>query len=143
MMWRLKDVPKYTQAESRVQARDYNTVRLALRRLPGPIILQLKDLSHMNMILDEDSWVCVDSSLNDLPIIAWTDFQAAGRANLHEPVRCLLSYYHYQAGALVTKALDSTREQLSRRMAAPHRDSDGPPTRRRYGTAERELFVIT
>lgn len=143
MLRRLNEVPKYSQASCRVQAGDYNIIRLALRRLPEPIVLQLNKLPHINMIIDEDSWVCVDSSLNDLPIIAWTDFQTGRRSNLHEPIQCQLSYYHFQASALVTRALNTTRELLNERLAAPRRETSGPATRRRYRSGDRELFVIS
>jgi hypothetical protein len=143
MMWRLKDVPKYSQAPSRVEARHYNTIRRALHHLPAPIVLQLRGLSHINMIIDADSWACVDSSLNDLPIVAWTDFQADSRDNLHEPIPCQLSYYHYQAGTLVPRVLDITSELLDERLAAPRCDSAGSNVRRRYRTAGRELYVVS
>jgi len=64
------------------------------------------------------SWTCVDSSLNNLPIVAWTDFQTEARDNLHEPTPCQLSYYHYQAGMLAPRVLDIICELLDERLAA-------------------------
>ena len=144
MMWRLKDVPKYSVADSRVEAVYFNKIRLALRRLPGPIRLQLKHLKNMDMIIDEDSWVCVDTSLHDLPIVAWTDFRTEGRDNLHEPIECRLSYYHFKAALLVHDALSITDELLTERLL------NNPPgrrlvitKRRNHSSTDRRLFVVS
>ena len=119
MMWRLKELPRYSTAESKVEAHHYNQIRLALLRLPNPIRLTLAGLSHIDMIIDGDSWVCVDTSLNDLPIAAWTDFEPLARQGLHEPVPCILHYFHYQAGMLIPEALDAAQTQLAQRLAHP------------------------
>ncbi len=143
MMWRLKEVPKYSDADCRVEAQYFNKIRLALRRLPSPIRLQLKHLQNLDMIIDEDSWTCVDSSLNDLPITAWTNFKANGRDNLHEPIECKLSYYHYQAAMVTKEALEITQELLDERFAMPAHCKITEPKKRRYTSDERELFVVS
>lgn len=143
MMWRLNEVPKYSEADCRVDAQYFNKIRLALRRLPGPIRLQLRELQHIDMIIDDDSWACVDSSLNDLPIAAWTDFQTKGRDNLHEPIECKLSYYHYQAAMVVNEALEITQELLNERLAMPPHCKITEPKKRRYTANERELIVVS
>lgn len=120
MMWRLEGMPRYSIHESRVEARHYNPVRLAVRRLRQPLRLALEGLPHVDMIIDQDSWVCVDTTLNDMPIVAWTDF--GSREGLHGPVPCQLNYFHYKAGLLVQRALDATVAQLGERFAAPPAD---------------------
>lgn len=119
MMWRLKEMPRYSIADSTIAAHHYNQIRLALRRLPGPIRLRLTGLPYIDMIIDNDSWVCVDTSLNDLPVVAWTDFDSSNRQGLHEPVGCKLHYFHYKAGMLVLKALNTTTALLAERISPP------------------------
>lgn len=117
MMWRLREMPRYSTADSSVGPRHYNQIRLALRRLPHPIRLTLGGLPHIDMIIDNDSWVCVDTTLNDLPVLAWTDFKGQARQGLHEPVACKLHYFHYRAGMLVLNALDTSAALLARQLA--------------------------
>ncbi len=143
MMWRLNEVPKYSAADCQIDAQYFNKIRLALSRLPSPIRLQLRELQHIDMIIDNDSWACVDNSLNDLPIAAWTDFQTEGRDNLHEPIKCKLSYYHYQAAMVINKVLDITLELLNERLTTPAHCKITEPKKRRYTPNERELFVIS
>ncbi len=141
MMWRLKGLPRYSVAQSSVEAQHYNIIRLALRRQPSQIRLQLKGLTNVDMIIDHDSWVCVDTSLNDLPIIAWTEFKSDGRDNLHEPIECKLTYYHYKASMVTQKALAITRELLNERLATPPCCNLGRKNKR-YSTDQRELTVV-
>ena len=119
MMWRLREMPRYSIADSTIEPHHYNQIRLALQRLPGPIRLKLNGLAHIDMIIDNDSWVCVDTSLNDLPVIAWTDFDTQARQGLHEPVGCQLHYFHYKAGMLVLRVLNTTQALLAERLAQP------------------------
>ena len=130
MMWRLREMPRYSTTDSSVGPRHYNQLRLALRRLPGPIRVTLSGLPHIDMIIDNDSWVCVDTSLNDLPVLAWTDFNHQARQGLHEPMACKLHYFHYRAGNLVLNALDASAALLARQIARlPH----PPPSQSRPG----------
>lgn len=117
MMWRLKEMPRYSTADSSVSPLHYNQLRLALRRLPGPIRLTLNGIPNIDMIIDNDSWVCVDTSLNDLPVLAWTDFASQTRQGLHEPVVCKLHYFHYRAGMLVLLALNITAALLAEQLS--------------------------
>ena len=115
MMWRLKEIPKYSSSGTTVSAAQYNTIRLALRRLSDNLRFPLDGLSHIDMIIDNDSWVCVDRTLNDLPIVAWTDF-GEGPRGLHEPINCQLHYYHFCAGKIARSALIETKAALEAHM---------------------------
>ena len=142
MMWRLRGLPPYSTAQSSVEAQYFNIIRLAQRRLSAPIRLQLKGLAKVDMIIDHDSWVCVDTTLNDLPIAAWTDFKSEGRDNLHEPIGCTLTYYHFKASAIVKNALEITKELLTHRLATPPSCDINKQKKRHYTSNKRELTVV-
>lgn len=125
MMSRLPDLPILSAYPDEIPAEQYNRVRLALRRLPNPIRLRLEGLRHLDIIIDDDSWVCVDRVLNDMPVIAWTEFDTQHRAGLHEPVRCKLTYYHAYAGLVVKKALVALTHQLDALLAEKYPERGG------------------
>jgi hypothetical protein len=70
----------------------------------------------MSLLLDEREWVLVDSSLYDMPVVAWTDFQDAGRTALHEPVLCTVLDYHQGASKVGNRALQLMAEELEARL---------------------------
>jgi hypothetical protein len=84
----------------------FNTVRLAQLRMGEPLRLQVPGLRLLECILAREAWVCVDSRLDHIPLIAWTGFRVAGRA-LHEDVCCEQRLYHIHAGLLMGPALDA------------------------------------
>lgn len=116
MMWRLKEVPAFSSFPTQVEPIHFNQIRLALRRLSNPIRLELSNQRNVDMIIDNDSWVCVDRSMNDLPIVAWTDFETRDRNSLLAPVKCNLHYYHGAAGLIVRDALSITYRLLSEQL---------------------------
>ncbi len=67
----------------------------------------------MVMILEEREWVCANDLQNDLPVLAWVQFEDKGRDALHEPVRCKLNYYHFAASKMRACALVSMEEILN------------------------------
>ncbi len=99
-----------------VPAARYNRVRLALLRLGEPLRLDLPDLRHLAVELTATAWVCVDASLDDLPVAAWTDF--APRDSLHQPVPCRLRLYHAQAELILDRIGTSVDRLLAERLAA-------------------------
>ena len=142
MMWRLKRTPLYSSVHSTVEAQYFNTIRLAQCRLTLPIRLQLKGLANIDMLIDHDSWVCVDTTLNDLPISAWTNFKSAGRDNLHEPVECILNYYHFKASTIVKKSLEISHKLLYQRLAAPQSRNISRQKKKHYTSNKCELMII-
>ena len=66
----------------------------------------------MVMILEEREWVCANGLQNDLPVLAWVEFEDQGRDALHEPVRCKLNYYHFAASKMRARALISMENIL-------------------------------
>jgi hypothetical protein len=71
----------------------------------------------MEMLLDRRVWVGLAMWQQDLPLLAWTEFEHRERTALHEPVRCSLHLYHFQAGLVMGVALDNLDRLLYQRLA--------------------------
>ena len=102
----------------RMEAVYYNRVRLALGRLGRPLRVPLLIHRGLDAILDDETWLCVDATRDDLPMLAWRAFAARGRESLHEPVECRLELYHCHAGLLMGPALELLDAALCARLAA-------------------------
>lgn len=112
---RLNELPTLKNAPAMVSAERYNRVRLALRRLENPLRIELPKLRTLDFILEDDTWAIIDRNLNDMPVVAWTDFEH--RSALHQPVHCTLRYYHAHADAVMDKALQKLDDLLEARLA--------------------------
>ncbi len=117
MIKRLTDLPVYSSAQTSIEADLYNTIRIATQRLPLPIRLPLPRFRYIDIIIDQDSWACVDRNLNDLPIIAWTEFDMAHRSSLHLPSSCKIAHYHFQSSQVAEGVLSFTKITLKRKLA--------------------------
>lgn len=117
MLKRLNDIPVYSSAQITVDAAVFNTIRVATQRLSLPIRLSLPRFKYIDIIIDHDSWACVDKSLNDLPIIAWTEFGITARTALHLPITCTISNYHFQSGQVASGALNFTKVALENELS--------------------------
>ncbi|HKJ76711.1 MAG TPA: hypothetical protein VKA64_05865 [Gammaproteobacteria bacterium] len=126
---RHQEVPVFEYRDSALEAGRYNRVQVALKRLGEGLRLELPELKHLEFILQRDAWVVVDTDLEDLPVLAWTDFQVEGRAALHEPVPCRLRLYHANAGLLIKTVLGAMDTILERRLdrLAPEGDAEVTP----------------
>ncbi len=111
---RLNDIPTLKSLPSTVTADRYNRVRLALRRLENPLRIELPKLRSLDFILEDEIWAIVDRDLNDIPVVAWTDFEH--RSALHQPVQCTLRYFHAHADVIMDKALDKLDIILEARL---------------------------
>lgn len=102
-----------------IEAACYNQVRLALRRLGNPLRVELPEHRGLEIILEDDNWLCVDSARDDQPIMAWLGFDTRKHNNaLHEPVPCQLRLYHIHAGLIMGSALDALEQSLVTKLAA-------------------------
>lgn len=117
-MWVRPDIQPLRVVQKQVDAACYNQVRLGLRRLPRPLRLQLPRHRGLELVLDDEGWLCVDAARNDLPVLAWHDFDACGRSALHEPVVCRLNMYHIHAGLVMGTVLEDAEGILRERLAA-------------------------
>lgn len=95
-----------------LDAHCYNLARLALRRLPHPIRVNLPGLRGLEVIVEDRYWLCVDSNADDRPVLAWTEFQTQGRSSLHEPVQCSLYLLHHHSGLVMGLARDTLERAL-------------------------------
>jgi len=118
---RLHSVPALKVMDSVVAAKHYNRVRLALARLDNPLRFPLPHLRGLDMLLSDEAWVCVDRTLDDLPVLAWTDFQVHGRLALHAPVPCRLRFFHAYAGLIVGTLLQDVAVILAERLVRAQR----------------------
>lgn len=107
-------MPVYAQRQDVVTAKLYNLWRRAKLHFPCPIRLPLADFPGMVMILEEREWVCANERQNDLPVLAWVEFEDKGRDALHKPVSCKLNYYHFAASKMRARTLELMEEMLER-----------------------------
>lgn len=126
MKSRIEDVPKLRTIGTEIEGGRYNQVRLGLLRLGHPIRLALPGLRGMDVIVDPKAWVCVDRTLYDLPVLAWTDFEIQERKAIHEPVHCLLHYYHVHADLITETVLSTLLSVLAERLGRKFPLPDGP-----------------
>lgn len=118
MRSRLDDLPVFETRQVTMRAEDYNLVHIALKRLGNPIRVELPRLRTLDLILEKDAWIVVDRSLNDIPVIAWIDFNVSHRETLHEPVPCERRSYHTHALIIVDKVIEAMHLILGERLGA-------------------------
>jgi len=121
MKSKLDGIPRYSSGAATLPAVLFNLVRLALLRLGNPLEFSIPGLKNIEVILDEETWICFDSSLNDIPVLAWTDFEIAHRENLHEPIACQLLFYHIHAKKIIDKVTEEIQSILDSRI---HKNDD-------------------
>ncbi|HFD79990.1 MAG TPA: hypothetical protein ENK05_06315 [Gammaproteobacteria bacterium] len=116
---RIHDMPVYAARTEQVDAALYNLWRRARLHLRMPLRIELDGGGQMALIVEEDAWVVVDQQQYDLPVLAWVDFEDAGRTTLHTPVSCTMNYYHYMAAHLRERALAGMEQALGSRLNEP------------------------
>ena len=133
MKSRIEDVPKLRTIRTQIEGGRFNQVKLGLLRLGSPIRLALAGLRGMDVVVEDKAWVCVDRTLYDLPVLAWTDFETAERRAIHEPVPCRLHYYHVHADLIAETVLSTLLSALAERLQEkfPLADATVSPLRRR------------
>lgn len=115
---RLDKLPVYESRNTCVRAEDYNLVKIALKRLGSPLRLEILRIHTLDFILEDDSWVIVDRRLDDIPIIAWLNFDTKNRASLHKPIKCERRTYRAQALIIVDKSFEAMHLMLGEQLAA-------------------------
>ena len=117
MVTRINDMSVYAAQTDQIEASLFNLWRRARLHLNMPLRIELPGMKQMVLIVEDDSWVVVDQCQYDLPVLAWLDFQDAGRTTLHLPVVCTMNYYHYLASHLRKKVLARMCEALEARLS--------------------------
>ncbi len=125
MYHRHREVPTYDDRPGRVDAARYNHVQIALRRLGPSIRMELPRLKHLDLILQADAWIIIDRALHDLPMVAWADFETAGRSSLHEPIPCRIFQYSAYAGLVMNRSLEAMELLLGERLTEAEIDAEG------------------
>lgn len=99
-----------------IPAEDYNRVHLTLLRISNPLRIELQGMRCLEMILNNQYWLCIDSCMNDSPVMAWTNFEFVDRSALHTPVNCELRLYHLHAGLVMGEVLEALGYTLSDKL---------------------------
>ena len=95
-----------------VDAGYFNQAQIALKRGGQIIRFKIPTLNHLDLIIQNDAWIVVDRVLNDMPVVAWTDFVIEDRDNLHQPVPCEIRIYHFAARMVFQTTLDAMENHL-------------------------------
>lgn len=111
MYTRHDEIPVLSHWSDHVEARHYNIVQRALKRMGPTIRLNLPGLKTLDLILQPDAWIIVDRAFNDVPVAAWSDFRPKKDRGLHEEVSCVLKYFHAHA-ALITQSVLALMDAL-------------------------------
>jgi hypothetical protein len=125
MYTRHDEVPVLARWQGKVEAEHYNRVVHALKRLGPSLRIKLPGLKTLELILQEEAWIVVDSAFNDVPVVAWTGFQSEQRAGLQQPVVCELRYFHAHAAIILKQVLALMDERLDQLLAAGLEKGDG------------------
>lgn len=120
----LDDIPVYESIQSSVSAEHFNLVQIALKRLGNPIRLELPKMRTLDFLLDEETWIIIDRSLNDIPVMAWLDFKAKDRG-LHEPLNCTLNLYHAHANIIHPRVIEAMTLLLGEQLTDNEKPGNG------------------
>lgn len=120
---RVDDVPVYEQRGDVIEANLYNLWRRAKLRFATPLRLEFDELPGIALILERSEWACVNVQQNDLPLLAWVEFEDQGRDSLHTPVPCKLNYYHYAASKYRGRVLQLMATALERQLHEDDKDA--------------------
>lgn len=120
----LTDIPIYQTLKTAVSAEHFNLVQIAIKRLGSPIRLELPKLRTLDFLLDEETWIIVDRSLNDIPVMAWLDFETKDRS-LHEPINCTLNLYHAHANIIKPRVIEAMTLLLGEKLTALEKNGNG------------------
>ena len=116
MKSRLNDIPILKSVPTYIEPRYYNSIRIGIERLGPPLRIELRNLRGLDMVADREAWVCVDRTMNDLPILAWTEFEVSKRSSLLEAVGCHLNFYHSHADLICGSVLNLAYRATSNKL---------------------------
>ena len=115
-MSRVRDMPIYEQRDDEIPAKLYNLWRRAKLHFHLPLRIPLEGYRGLVMVLEDDLWVIVNEQENDLPVIAWVEFEDQARDALHVPVKCKLNYYHFAASKVRAHSLEIMEAALEEKL---------------------------
>lgn len=124
MKSKLENLPCYSRYHSKMEASIFNPIRLAqIRKGAGDqhaLRIQIKQLRHLDLLVDDETWICVDRDQNDIPIIAWLNFKVHDRQDLFNAIDCDVYSYHAHADKIEQRVLEYAVQHLIRQQAVTH-----------------------
>lgn len=108
----LNTLPRYQTSSTNIEASFYNLIKLALLRKEQALRFSVNELKSLDVILTHDYWVCVDTSLNNIPVFAWTEFADKHRNSLHEAIPAKIYTYHAHAELIIEKVTNQIRAYI-------------------------------
>lgn len=132
MKSKLENLPCYSQYRAKLDAPVYNCIKLAqLRHGKGrahALRLQLAELRHLDLIIDDETWICVDRDQNDIPILAWLNFDTQHRQELHKAIACDIYSYHAYAEMIEQRVLKYAVKYLQQSLQQARTETSSEPT---------------
>jgi len=122
MKSRIDQIPVYESRQVTLRSQDFNLVKIALKRISNPLRFEIPKLRTLDFILEDDLWVIVDRSLNDIPVMAWNNFNDQARTSLHEDIHCQKRIYHTHAHMIHDKAIEALQLVLGEKLNADQID---------------------
>lgn len=113
MSTKLQNLPVYQTFADEVDIDLYRQVHLLLTRRGHSLNIDLPGLRDLRLVLEKGAWICIDTLLDDLPVMAWTQFDKKALFTKDSSVKCELIYYHSQAAVIVDSILHSLRREMS------------------------------
>lgn len=104
---RHNEIPRFETRTGTVSAAHYNHVQTGLHRLHVKLRYNIPKLKNLDLILQKDAWIIVDQNLNDMPIVAWTQFETEHRESLHEDIKCEIRLFHHAAGMILDRTIEA------------------------------------
>jgi hypothetical protein len=111
-----RNFPVLESERAVISAQRYNRVRLALAWLDNPARLELTGMHDLELILTDSAWLCIDTGLGNLPVLAWKEFRSEQRRGLHEPIICRIDYYNLHAELIKDRVLEIMDRLLAARL---------------------------
>ena len=101
----------YQVLPTSMQASEFNAIRLGILRLGSPLVLNVDGIKGLRCVLDDHAWIFMDRFVDDMPLLAWMNFES--RDALNETIPCELRYYHFKAELLLSNALYALGETIN------------------------------
>ncbi len=117
MRTRIHEIPACFTETIEIDAERYHLIQRALNRLGKPLRFPLVGLCHLDMILEADSWVCIDRGALELPVVAWHQFKKTSRQNLQSSVWCELRHYRVNTDILLPYVWMTIESTLKARLS--------------------------
>lgn len=122
MYTRHNEIQPLQTTAGNISAVYYNHVQTGLKRINNSLRYKIPTLKHLDLILHDDAWIVVDTVLNDMPILVWTDFKTDHRETLHEPIKCNIKFFHYAAEMIMNKTLEAMELLLGEELGNDRSD---------------------